>query len=378
MGGQFCPRCMTAIRDGAATCPVCGGDVNAQNIPSFLPVGFELADTASQKRYVLGLVKGNGGFGVTYIGQQTGTGRLVAVKEYYPMLCQPSRTPDGSLVPPASERSAYEHGMESFLQEAQTLKKVANIPSVVKVIGSFRANGTAYMVMDYLKGATLRYQVAKNGPMDFEWLMERILPLAESLARVHDAKLLHRDIAPDNIMLTPEDQCVLMDFGCARSMEDGRSMSVVLKEGFAPIEQYTGHGQKEYTDVYALSATVYYCITGQLPPAASARLNAKDDHLPDPLKPPSALGAKIAPAEEQALLWGLGLQPMERPQNARQWVKRMREAMPHLGPTPPGPNPRPTPARIFFVKLLRFVKDNKLLVAVLAAVALGLLLLLFN
>ena len=343
MGGQFCPRCMTAIRDGAAVCPVCGGDVNAQNAPSFLPVGFELADTAAQKRYVLGLVKGNGGFGVTYIGQQTGTGRLVAVKEYYPM--------------------------ESFLQEAQTLKKVANIPSVVKVIGSFRANGTAYMVMDYLKGTTLRYQVAKNGPMDFEWLMERILPMADSLARVHDTKLLHRDIAPDNIMLTPEDQCVLMDFGCARSMEDGRSMSVVLKEGFAPIEQYTGHGQKEYTDVYALSATVYYCITGQVPPAASARLNAKDDHLPDPLKPPSALGAKIGPEEEQALLWGLGLQPQERPQNARQWARRIREAI-------PGPHPDPDPT--FMEKLLRFVRENKLLAAVLAAVALGLLLLLFN
>ena len=365
MAGQFCPRCMTALQDRTKPCPVCGGDPNAHNAVHFLPVGTTLTDPGTRRQYLVGSVKGNGGFGVTYIGREVGADRLVAIKEYFPIRCQPSRSPDGSLRPPAAERDIYEKGMGSFLQEAEMLKKVSAIPAVVKVRGAFRANGTAYMVMDYLKGTTLRWKVTQYGPMDFDDLMEKLLPMAEGLARVHDTGLIHRDIAPDNIMLTPENRCVLMDFGCARSMEDGRSMSVVLKEGFAPVEQYTGHGQKAYTDVYALCATIYYCITGQVPPASSNRLNAWDDHQPDPLKPPSALGAKISPKEEQALLWGMALQSNERPKDVRQLLKRLWKI---------DPDPDPT----FLERVLHFIKENKLLIAALAVAVIALVWLLVH
>ena len=362
MAASFCPHCMSILRGEAEQCPQCGGDARARNADGYLPVGTVLADPATGQLYQLGAAKGAGGFGITYIGRENGTDRLVAVKEYYPIRCQPSRTPDGFLRPPTRDQSAYEHGIKSLLQEAETLKKVSRIPSVVKVRCAFRANGTAYMVMDYLKGTTLQRAVEKHGPMGFDELMEKLLPMVEDLAMVHDAGVLHRDIAPDNIMLTPEGRCVLMDFGCARFMEDGRSMTVVLKAGFAPLEQYTSHGQKAYTDVYALCATIYYCVTGQVPPDSPSRLTAASDGQPDPLKPPSALGARISPKDEQVLLWGMGLQPNVRPQTVRKFLARLKGNAPI--PDPPG----------WTEKVLEFLKKNKLLLAIAAAVLLALLL----
>ena len=135
------------------------------------------------------------------------------------------------------------------------------------------------------------------------------------LERLHNAGVLHRDIAPDNIMLMPDGSLTLLDFGCARSLEDGRSMTVMLKPGFAPIEQYQTRGQGPCTDIYALCATLYYCLTGKVPPASPERLTAVFDGQPDPLPAPSALGAALSPEQERLLLWGLSIQPTDRPQS---------------------------------------------------------------
>lgn len=148
-------------------------------------------------------------------------------------------------------------------------------------------------------------------------LMPRLYPLLRDMGRLHAAGVIHRDISPDNVMWMKDGTLKLLDFGCARSMEDGKSMTVALKQGFAPVEQYRTHGQGPWTDVYALSATVYYCLTGKVPPAAPDRL------MEDTMAPPNALGAGLTAEEESALLWGMMIDPKLRPANMELFAQRM-------------------------------------------------------
>lgn len=314
MSEQFCPHCMKSL-DGMETfCPECGHSVEANAVAYHLPAGTAL-NSRSGRRFLFGVVKGEGGFGLTYIGKELDSGKLVAIKEYFPSRCQPQRLPDTSVQPEERFRQVYEHGMQSFLSEASMLRAVGHIQSIVHVMDYFEANHTAYMVMEYLDGQTL-YQVMQSGEAICpEALIPKFLPLMYDLADLHKAGVLHRDIAPDNIMWMPDGTLKLLDFGCARSLEDGRSMTVVLKPGVAPIEQYQTRGQGSFTDIYALCATIYYCITGNVPPASPERLTETFDNHPDPLIPPSKLGVSISPKQEQILMWGLALQPSVRPQD---------------------------------------------------------------
>lgn len=387
MAACFCPHCMAEIGRDVTACPECGGNVTARNVGNQLPVGTELI-SPSGRGYRLGLAKGQGGFGITYIGRDLSGGELVAVKEYHPARCQPRRGEDGSLHPQTAWEESYRQGIQSFMREAQMLTSARNIPSVVKVLDLFEANGTAYMVMEYLQGMTLQQLVETQGRISFDELMEKFAPFLRDIDAMHSRlDLIHRDIAPDNIMLTPEGKFKLMDFGCARSMEDGKSMTVLLKPGFAPLEQYTTHGQQAYTDLYALCATIYYCITGAVPSSAPDRMVAIQGK-PDPLRPPSELGAEIKPEQEQVLLWGLALQPPSRPQTVREFLARLGLAEPETpGPEPvveepvveppaPAPEPVPVPApgtADIWEKIAAFLRENKLLVGIAAAVVLILL-----
>ncbi|MEZ3461538.1 MAG: serine/threonine protein kinase [Lachnospiraceae bacterium] len=274
---------------------------------------------------MFGVVKGEGGFGLTYIGKELGSGKLVAIKEYFPSRCQPQRQPDGSIHPQERFEEIYMHGIESFLSEASMLRAVSQLPSIVHVMDYFEAGRTAYMVMEYLNGSALHQVMQTVERMESNTLLPRFLPLMRDLGSLHDAGVLHRDIAPDNIMLMSDGSLKLLDFGCARSLEDGRSMTVVLKPGFAPIEQYQTRGQGPYTDLYALCATIYYCITGKIPPASPERLTSTFDGQPDPLTAPSALGAAISPEQEQILMWGLALQPSVRPQSMEILASRLEK-----------------------------------------------------
>lgn len=217
------------------------------------------------------------------------------------------------------------HGIKSFLSEASMLRAMSQLPSIVHVMDYFEAGRTAYMVMEYLNGSALHQVMQTVERMEPNTLLPKFLPLMRDLGSMHDAGVLHRDIAPDNIMLMPDGSLKLLDFGCARSLEDGRSMTVVLKPGFAPIEQYQTRGQGPYTDLYALCATIYYCITGKIPPASPERLTSTFDGQPDPLPAPSALGVAISPEQEQILMWGLALQPSVRPQSMETLWSRLEK-----------------------------------------------------
>lgn len=324
MSGNFCPHCMQMLSGQEKNCPFCGGPTEVTAAAHHLPVGTVLR-SRNGHTFLFGKVKGEGGFGLTYIGKELTSGQLVAIKEYFPVRCQPQRHTDLSVHPLTQVQEIYDHGKKSFLSEASMLRAVDNIPSIVHVLDYFEANHTAYMVMEYLNGETL-FQVMQSGkPFSSDILIQKALPLMRDLDKLHQAGVLHRDIAPDNIMWMPDGTLKLLDFGCARSLEDGRSMTVVLKPGFAPIEQYQTRGQGAYTDIYALCATLYYCMTGVIPPASPERLTATFNNQPDPLAPPSVYQAALSPEQEQILMWGLSLQPTIRPQSIKDVAERLEK-----------------------------------------------------
>lgn len=305
MSQNFCPHCMEEVPAGVDLCPQCGREVHGRAQPHQLPIGTVLK-TGKGHSFLFGETKGDGGFGLTYIAKEMSSGKVVAIKEYFPLRCQPQRAGDLSVRPTQAMEEIYRRGMGSFLSEASMLRAVGDIPHIVHVLDYFEANGTAYMVMEYLHGVTLKSWMDQRPavePLAFLW---KVLPLMKSLELLHQAGVIHRDIAPDNIMLMPDGSLVLLDFGCARSMEDNKSMTVVLKPGFAPLEQYQTRGQGPWTDIYALCATIYFCLTGKAPPQALDRITA------DGLVPPSKLGVPIPPGQEAALLKGLRLSPGRR------------------------------------------------------------------
>lgn len=317
---------MKELQGQEGVCPECGYLVDTKTPSHHLAPG-TVFKSPNGHSFLFGAVKGEGGFGLTYIGMELASKRRVAIKEYFPVRCQPQRRSDGAIQPQERFEEVYRHGLKSFLSEASMLRAVEHIPSIVHVMDYFEEKNTAYMVMEYLDGASLYQVMQSREPIQPQKLFLKFMPLMRDLARLHEAGVLHRDIAPDNIMWMPDGTLKLMDFGCARSLEDGRSMTVILKPGFAPIEQYQTRGQEAYTDIYALCATMYYCITGKNPPAAPERLTATFDNQQDPLARPSALGVRMKPEQEQILMWGLALQPSARPRKIGELAARLGETL---------------------------------------------------
>ena len=383
MAREFCPHCMRDIPQGSLRCPWCGQDARTRAASHQLPVGTVLVSPA-RNSFVVGVAKGEGGFGITYIGKELNSGRLVAIKEYFPVRCQPQRDLRRNLIPLRGTEEIYQKGKNSFLSEASMVRAVSGLPSIVQVLDFFEAGHTAYMVMNYLDGVTLHQTLKAGHPFEPVQLLQKALPLMEDLGHLHRAGVLHRDIAPDNLMLMPDGSLVLLDFGCARSMEDGRSMTVVLKPGFAPIEQYQTRGQGPYTDIYALCATLYYSITGRVPPATPDRLFAAMENGADPLIPPHQLGVQMDAELERLLLWGLELQPTARPGSIEELADRLRARLKELqppvefsefdSPLPPIPPVPPDPLQDF----LRQHGQKLLLAACLAFWGLVLLVLLVH
>ena len=303
---DYCPHCMYPA--SGPVCKRCGKSTSWTPGEQQLPAGTML-DGSGLHRYLTGAAIGQGGFGITYIAVEPDSGKRVAVKECFPVQCA-SRAAGGVRVEPKPGMAAQLQGaLNSFLDEARLLAKQTELKSVVQVEDFFSTNGTAYLVMEYLDGVTLSDKMKAEGRLPAQKLLSMLRPLMEDIGKLHASGIIHRDISPDNIMWMPDDTLKLLDFGCARSMEDGKSMSVLLKHGFAPVEQYQTRGQGPWTDIYSLCATIYYCITGTLPTSAVERLEG------DALVPPTALGAELTAKEETALLWGLAVQPTRRPQN---------------------------------------------------------------
>ena len=265
-------------------------------------------------RYTIEGVLGQGGFGITYLGIDELHEKKVAIKEFFPqgIVTRNIEYKDTVTVTFVGEKDNYEKGKERFLKEARTMAKFSKDEGIVKALDFFEINNTAYIVMEYLEGITLKQYLRENQRIAPEDLIELLVPLIESLDEIHSQGMIHRDISPDNIMVLPDGRIKLMDFGAARDYTEfgEKSLSIVLKPGYAPPEQYQTHGiQGPWTDIYALCATMYKCITGENPPDAIDRL--VDDHL----KKISAFGISVSPQIEKAIIKGMSVAANDRYQN---------------------------------------------------------------
>jgi len=333
MEQRMCYGCMEPTDQNI--CPRCGYPANAGNLPHQLPQGSMLRD-----QYVIGKALGQGGFGITYLGWDRYLDRKVAVKEYYPNALVIRDSHNSTLVYCSTENMAnhFRSGRERFLREAKTLAKFEEIPAIVSIKNFFEENNTAYIVMEYVKGTSLvRYVGLRGGKLSPDETFRLLYPVMDAMAKVHAAGMVHRDISPDNIILHPMGGAKLLDFGAAREVGVPRvdqalsqSTETILKHGFAPIEQYQSRGSLgPWTDVYALCATIWYCLTGTVPMDAPQRLleggAAGWDRIPD-----------LSPQQSKVLEKGMSLQPKERYAGIGEFVEALMAAeTPKVTVTPP-------------------------------------------
>jgi serine/threonine protein kinase len=302
----------------------------------YLPHG-----TILHNRYQIESVLGHGGFGITYAAYDQSFGARVAIKEYLPRhLATRGEGQSRVSVYSGEARRHYDYGLKKFMEEAHLLAQFAHHPNVVSAREYFAANGTAYMVMEYAEGVTLKeYLEKKGGRIPFEEARSIMMPVMDALREVHQVGLLHRDISPDNIYITTAAQVRVIDFGAARYFagEQSKSLSVILKSGYAPEEQYRSKGQQgPWTDVYATGATLYRALTGRTPPEA---LDRKEQ---DTLEPPSRLGVEMPPHTEGALLQALAVKAEQRFQNMGEFQQALLGGAVVTGGSQPAPEAFPT------------------------------------
>ena len=264
-------------------------------------------------------VLGAGGFGITYLAEETAIGRKVAIKEYLPQGFA-ARAADSFSVRAVSTtaQSQFAWGLDRFRKEAATLVAFEH-PNIVSVYRYFEANGTAYLVMQYVEGKPLDALLAGGATLAESEIEEVILPILDGLEQVHAAHFLHRDIKPANIYVRKDGRPVLLDFGAARQAfgTESKSITAIVSEGYAPFEQYEAKGdQGPWTDIYAIGAVLYRCMTGDRPPAAPERISARLRGTADPMAPARDAGAgrysaRVLDAADRAL----SAMPADRPQN---------------------------------------------------------------
>lgn len=302
---HLCLGCMESLQQTNVACPLCGWvnsrpNRNGQLIPGSILAG----------RYLVGKSLGAGGFGIAYIGWSIIQNKKVAIKEFFPSQDMVHRDRDCYTVVPKNDKNItqlFEGGKKKFFNEAQLLARFDADPNIVSVVDAFQENNTSYIVMEFLKGNTLMKHMEKfRRPLGLEELFNIIDPVVDALERLHAQKILHRDISPDNIMISDKGTKIL-DFGAARgfSLDGHISNTVFVKFGYAPEEQFMTHGhQGPWTDEHALAATIYHAITAQIPPTLTLRDGGNGR---DTLTPPSQFGIKITPEREKILMKGMAL-----------------------------------------------------------------------
>ena len=304
---KLCPGCMQHLKDSNTTCPHCGYPEKRLTVKDSLPIFSILAG-----KYLLGAPLGKGGFGITYIAMHLPDEKIVAIKEFFPANLA-VRDTDNETVVPADDTKAvyYRTGMKSFSEEGRILYLLSDIEHVIHVAEQIQANNTTYLVMEYVPGISLKkYMKQQQKLFSEQETLTLMQPILIALQAMHQKGILHRDISPENLMLSPDNTLTLIDFGAARtfSRSDDDNLTVILKRGYAPEEQYHSNSrQGPWTDLYAICAVMYQMLTGILPQEASAR--AEEDHL----TPISRIeGLSLSPSTCAALEKGLQMDPMER------------------------------------------------------------------
>lgn len=347
---------------GEAPCPPPGGQVFA-HLPAVLPTTRSLAPTVKFSRagstasyegfdgrdalpvgtrlaeFELLCVLGTGGFGIVYLALDHALMRQVAIKEYMPSSLAVRGAGSWVALRAPQHAATFAAGLKSFVNEAQMLASFDH-PSLLKVLRFWEDHGTAYMVMQYYPGLTLKQSLsAMEKPAAEPWLRSLVEPVLDALEVLHRAGVYHRDVSPDNILMQIDGPPVLLDFGAARRVvgEHSQALTAILKPSFAPVEQYAdivGMRQGPWTDLYAVAAVLYYLIRRQPPVPAAARA------VRDTQRPLADEPGEMNLAFLQAIDWALAVAPEDRPQN----VTQMRDAL-HGRLKRPSPQPVPDDKR---------------------------------
>ena len=300
-------RCMACKADEQEACPVCGFIER-----DFVPEKHHLPPrTILKGQYLVGCALGEGGFGITYIGWDLFLHMPVAIKEYFPsgvvIRDQGQHTVN---VFAGKDEQSFLLGRDRFFREAQKVARFDNNPGVVSVKNCFLENGTAYIIMEYISGINLgTYAAQRGGKLGFQETLQLLKTPIQTLEELHRYSTYHRDISPENLMLSKTGTVKLIDFGSAMESDSEKKTRVLMvRSGYSPVEMYSSTGKDgPYSDVYSMAATIYKLITGVTPPAATERLNA------DSLVRPTMLGVKeISQEQEAALMKGMAVQLNDR------------------------------------------------------------------
>ncbi len=315
---QLCLGCMEQYNDEFEVCPYCGF---IKGTPSEEAYHMD-PGAVIHNRYLVGRVIGSGGFGITYLGYDLTLQKKVAIKEYFPVEFA-TRMQNQTMVTVFSgeKEEQFITGMKKSLDEARRLAEFQQTPGITQVFDFFEENNTAYIVMEFLEGETLKEKLKRDGVMTVEEALPIIFAVLGALKTVHVKDMIHRDIAPDNIYLLKSGEVKLLDFGASRQVTGthSKSLTVILKPGYAPVEQYqSGGDQGPWTDVYALAATFYKMITGKRPPDSTERWKT------DTLKEPSKLGVKINKNIENALMNALHVRMEDRTKSAAEFEEALQ------------------------------------------------------
>lgn len=310
---MYCRNCFRLIESEKVPCPHCGYEAATDKRgSSALPVG-----TCLNNRFFIGRVLGMGGFGITYLAFDQMLGIRIAIKEYMPNEFA-TRVPGQQTMSVYSgeKHEQYMIGRRKFVDEARRLIRFQNAEGIVHAYDCFETNETAYITMEFLDGRSLKQIIDSGNLYSPEQAVAVIIPVLEALEQVHAIGMLHRDIAPDNIFIMNDGKVKLIDFGAARfaTTSYSRSLSVIVKEGYAPEEQYRSDGEQgPWTDVYSVAATMYKMITGITPEGSLERM------VKDSLKEPHKLGIRISKNIENAMMNALNLRIEDRPASAAQF-----------------------------------------------------------
>lgn len=325
---KLCKGCMEKYNEDLRVCPHCGYEDGKppENALHMIP-GSLLAD-----RYIVGKVMGYGGFGVTYIAWDGLLQTKVAIKEYLPSELSTRTLGETEVIVFGGEKQQrFIEGMKKFVDEAKKLAKFNSTEGIVKIFDAFEANNTAYLVMELLEGETIESLLEREKTLSAERTVELMIPVIKSLKEVHEAGIIHRDIAPDNLIITNKGDVKLIDFGSARyaTAENEQSLTVMVKKGYSPEEQYRSHGGLgAYTDVYATAATMYRMISGQVPPDSLERRAVFENKGKDNLLPISRYDKTISENYETAIMNALNVRAEDRTPNMSAFLDELTSTEP--------------------------------------------------
>lgn len=307
-----CMGCMEVYDEKFEICPHCGymeGTMPEEAIHM-------IPGTVLHERYIIGKVVGYGGFGVTYVAWDSQLEHKVAIKEYLPSEFSTRMPGKPELTIFNGDKSQqFSDGMKKFVEEARRLAKFQKEPGIVKIYDCFEENRTAYIIMEYLEGITLAEYIKEAGLIPTDVAIQMMMPIMTSLKAVHAEGIIHRDIAPDNIMISSNGEIKLIDFGAARyaTTSHSRSLTVIIKPGYSPEEQYRSRGdQGPHTDVYAVGAVLYKMITGQTPPDSMERRAFFENGHKDILEPMHKFVKDIPENKENAILNAMNVRIEDR------------------------------------------------------------------